>query len=211
LAPVTDEQARGGDADQPTRVAPSACIEPGATVGEGTAVWDNSQIRAGARVGRYCTIGRNVFIDAGVVVADACKVQNNALIYAPARLETGVFIGPAVVLTNDRNPRAVDASMKPLTTEHWRVQGVVVNEGASVGAGAVVVAGTTIGAWALVAAGAVVSADVLPHALVGGVPARQLGWVGHAGVRLVPDGDLLVCPATGVRYRRSGDQLEALA
>lgn len=181
-------------------VAPSAVVEAGATVGDGTVVWDLAQVRAGAAVGRGCVIGRNVFVDAGVVVGDNCKIQNNALLYAPARLGRGVFIGPAVVLTNDRHPRAVDPGGALKAATDWEAAPVEVEDGAALGAGAIVVAGVRIGAWALVAAGAVVARDVPAFALVGGSPARRIGWVGRTGEKLVGDGDRLRCPTTGEEF-----------
>lgn len=189
-------------------IASSAIVEPGAVVADGTVVWDLSQIRTGAVVGASCTVGRNVFVDAGVVIGERCKIQNNALVFAPARLGNGVFIGPAAVLSNDRNPRAVAPDGSSKTAAEWKAQGVVVDDGASIGAGAVVVAGVSIGAWALVAAGAVVASDVPPQALMAGVPARRIGWVGTAGVRLIDGEGALLCPETGERYVERGDHLE---
>lgn len=178
-------------------IAGSATVELGALIGDGTRIWDLTQVRTDAVVGRDCTIGRNVFIDAGVIIGDRCKIQNNALVYAPATIAHGVFIGPAAVLSNDRNPRAVDIDGEVKSAAGWEAIGVRVDEGASIGAGALVVAGARVGAWALVAAGAVVTRDVPAHALVAGVPARRVGWVGRAGVRLEPDGDRWRCPSTG--------------
>lgn len=168
--------------------SPTATIEEGASLGDGCTIWDLSQIRTEAVIGAGSTIGRNVFIDHGVVVGERCKIQNNALVYAPARIGAGVFIGPAAILTNDRTPRAVGV---------WKPDGVIVEDGASLGAGVIVVAGVSIGRWAMAAAGAVVASDVPAFALVAGCPARQIGWVGPAGVRLVPDGHSLRCPITG--------------
>lgn len=193
------------------RIAPSAVIEAGATIGSDSVIWDLAQVRAGARVGGECVIGRNVFIDAGVVIGDRCKIQNNALLYAPAVLGDGVFIGPAVVLTNDQRPRAVAPDGTLLTAGDWHAAPVSIGTGAALGAGAVVVAGTSIGEWALVGAGALVASDVQPHALVVGTPARRVGWVGRGGTRLVPvDGEdsLLACPDTGATYHDLGDRLE---
>ena len=195
----------------PPRIAPSAVVEEGAAIGQGTAVWDLSQVRSGAVIGERCVIGRNVFVDAGVVVGDGAKVQNNALLYAPARIGRGVFIGPAVVLTNDRRPRAVDPAGEPLVAGDWEAGAVTIGEGASIGAGSVVVAGVDIGAWALVGAGSVVTADVAAHALVVGSPARRVGWVGRGGARLLPVGggdSILRCPDSGDRYLDRGDRLE---
>jgi acetyltransferase-like isoleucine patch superfamily enzyme len=195
----------------PARIAATAVIEPGATIGDGTVVWDLTQVRSGAVLGARCVIGRNVFIDSEVLLGDCCKVQNNALLYAPARLGHGVFIGPAAVLTNDRVPRAVDPDGEPLLAAEWAAAPVTIGDGAAVGAGAVIVAGVAVGAWALIGASAVVTADVAPHALMVGNPARRIGWVGRGGTRLVPiDGgeSLLRCPDTGVVYVDHGDRVE---
>jgi len=163
------------------RVHPSAQVEDGALVGAGTTVWQLAHIREGARVGVGCTIGRGVYIDAGVVLGDRVKVQNYALVYAPARLEDGVFVGPAVVFTNDLYPRAVNADGTSKTAADWEAVGATLREGCAVGARSVLVPGVTVGRWAMVAAGAVVTHDVPDFALVAGLPARQRGWVGRAG------------------------------
>jgi acetyltransferase-like isoleucine patch superfamily enzyme len=149
-------------------------------------------------------IGRGAYLGPGVVVGDRCKIQNHALVYEPAVLADGVFVGPAVVFTNDYFPRAVTPDGDLKTADDWDAVAVTVREGASIGARAVCVAPVTIGRWALVAAGAVVVRDVPDFALVAGVPARQLGWVGHAGVPLTRDGDVWCCPATGRTYVTSG-------
>jgi acetyltransferase-like isoleucine patch superfamily enzyme len=163
------------------RVHPSAEVEAGADVGAGTTVWQLAHVRRGASVGAGCTLGRGVFIDAGVVLGDRVKVQNYALVYAPALVEDGVFIGPAVVLTNDLYPRAVNADGTSKTAEDWQAVGVTLRQGCAVGARSVLVPGVSVGRWAMVAAGSVVTRDVRDYALVVGVPARQRGWVGRAG------------------------------
>jgi acetyltransferase-like isoleucine patch superfamily enzyme len=182
------------------RIAESADVDERAEVGDGTLVWHLAQLREGARVGEECVIGRGAYVGPGTVLGRRCKVQNHALLYEPAVLEDGVFIGPAVVLTNDYYPRAVNADGTLKSAEDWHAVGVTVKEGASVGARAVLVAPVMVGRWALVAAGAVVTADVPDHALVVGVPARRVGWVGRAGEPLRQDGDAWVCPRTGERY-----------
>lgn len=180
----------------------TADVDESAVLGPGTTVWHLAQIRENAQLGRDCIVGRGAYVGPGVIIGDSVKLQNYALVYEPARLENDVFIGPAVVLTNDRYPRSVDASGKLKRPDDWEALGVVVREGASLGARAVVVAGCTIGRWALVAAGAVVTHDVPDFALVAGVPARRIGWVGRAGLRLAPAGDAAwSCPQTGERYR----------
>jgi UDP-2-acetamido-3-amino-2,3-dideoxy-glucuronate N-acetyltransferase len=182
------------------RIAHSADVAASAQVGEGTSIWDLAQVREDARIGAGCVIGRGAYIGSGVRLGDHCKVQNYALVYEPAELGDGVFIGPAAVLTNDTYPRAVNPDLSLKSAADWQPVGVTIGDGASIGARAVCVAPVTIGAWATVAAGAVVTADVPAHALVMGVPARRVGWVGKAGIPLVWDGDGWRCPATGERY-----------
>ena len=186
---------------QQPRVQDSADVDHTATVGPDTVVWHLAQIRENATVGESCVIGRGAYIGPGVVIGDRCKVQNHALVYEPAFVENGAFIGPAVVFTNDYFPRAVrpDGALK--TAEDWDPVGVHVGEGASIGARAVCIAPVSIGPWAMVAAGAVVTRDVPAFALVAGVPARQVRWVGHAGVPLERvSGRTFRCPSTDRRY-----------
>jgi UDP-2-acetamido-3-amino-2,3-dideoxy-glucuronate N-acetyltransferase len=187
-------------------------VHPDAAIGDGTTVWHLAQVREGARIGADCIIGRDAYIDAGVVLGDRCKVQNHALVYAPAELCDGVFIGPAAVLTNDTYPRSVTSDGRLKRGDDWTATGIHVGEGASVGARAVVLAGVRIGAWSLIGAGAVVTRDVPPHALVVGSPARRIGWVGHAGIPLeLGDDATWHCLESGRRYREIDDQtLESL-
>jgi UDP-2-acetamido-3-amino-2,3-dideoxy-glucuronate N-acetyltransferase len=190
------------------RVHPAADVDETAALGPRTAVWHLAQIREDARLGADCIVGRGAYIGPGVIIGDRVKVQNYALVYEPARLEDEVFIGPAVVLTNDVFPRAADTTGKLKRPEDWDALGVLVRQGASVGARAVVLPGIEIGRWALVAAGAVVTRDVPDFALVAGVPARKIGWVGRAGSKLVADGgDRWRCPQTGERYQETDGML----
>jgi len=177
-------------------------IADSAQVPASTTVWDHAQVRERAVIGPDCIIDRGAYIGIAVIVGKSCKTQNNALIYEPAQLGDGVFIGPAAVLTNDLRPRAVNLDLTRKTLGDWRPVGVTVHDGASIGAGAVCVAPITIGAWAMIGAGSVVLQDVPSHALVVGTPARQIGWVGRTGTRLKPDSvkGFLVCPDTGIRY-----------
>lgn len=191
------------DAQEPT-VAGSADVDPRASIGAGTVVWHLAQVREGATIGRECVIGRGAYVGPGARLGDRCKVQNHALVYEPAVLEDGVFVGPAAVLTNDLHPRAVNPDGTLKTAEDWESVGVEVAEGASIGARAVCVAPVSIGRWALVAAGSVVVRDVPDHAVVAGVPAHRVGWVGRAGVPLEEHGDEWWCPRTGERYTESG-------
>lgn len=187
------------------RIAPSADVDERATVGDGSSVWHLAQVREDAVLGQNCIIGRGAYIGSGVRIGDNCKVQNYALVYEPAVLDAGVFIGPAVVLTNDQYPRAVNPDGTLKSGHDWEPVGVTIRTGASIGAGSTCVAPVTIGAWSLVAAGSVVVKDVPDFALVAGVPARRIRWVGKAGVPLEPAGDdLFRCPQTGTLYRQSG-------
>ena len=190
---------------------PSADVDERAAIGDRTTIWHLAQIREYATVGRDCVVGRGAYVGPGAHLGDNVKVQNYALVYEPARLADGVFVGPAAVLTNDTYPRAVTADGRLKTPEDWDAVGVVVGDGAAIGARAVCVAPVTIGRWALVAAGAVVTADVPDFALVAGVPARRIGWVGRAGIRLNADGDgRFSCPRTGAEYvETAGVLLEA--
>lgn len=197
------------------RIVEGADVAASATIGEGTTVWHLAQVREGAVIGAECIIGRGAYIGTGVHMGRRCKVQNHALVYEPAELADGVFIGPAVVLTNDHTPRAVNPDGTLKSAEDWEPVGVRIDEGAAVGARAVCVAPVVIGAWATVAAGAVVTHDVPAFALVAGVPARRIGWVGRAGVPLVPDPGRgegwWRCPATSASYHQtSPDTLEEL-
>lgn len=190
------------------RIQPSADVSDQAQIGEDTSIWHLAQVREQALLGRGCIVGRGAYVGPGVVMGDYCKLQNYALVYEPARLGTGVFVGPAVVFTNDHYPRAiaVDGSLK--RGDDWEAVGVVVHDGASIGARSVCVAPVTIGAWALVAAGSVVVRDVPAYALVAGNPARWIRWVGEAGVPLeAAGGGLWRCPQTGRTYRQDGESL----
>lgn len=177
-------------------------------LGADTTVWPLAQIREGARLGAACIIGRGAYVGSGVVMGDNCKLQNHALVYEPAVLEDGVFVGPAVVFTNDYYPRAITPEGKLKRGADWKPVGVTVRHGASVGARAVCVAPVTIGRWALVAAGSVVTKDVADFSLVAGVPARHIRWVGKAGVPLEGDGvGVWRCPQTGERFVESAGVL----
>jgi acetyltransferase-like isoleucine patch superfamily enzyme len=183
------------------RIQPSADVDERATIGDGTSVWHLAQIREGAVLGRQCIVGRGAYVGSGVRIGDHVKIQNYALVYEPAVVGDGVFIGPAVVFTNDTFPRAVNPDGSPKSATDWEPVGVVVEQGAAIGARAVCVAPVTIGRWALVAAGSVVVRDVAPFALVAGVPARRIGWVGRAGVPLEAVGDgRWRCPRSGTEY-----------
>lgn len=196
-------------------IHPTAVVSEHAVIGDDTKIWMNVQIREDVRIGRNCIIGRNTYIENGVTLGDNCKVQNNALLYHEAILEDGVFIGPGVILTNDKVPRAVNPDGSLKSADDWHAGKIHIRRGASVGAGAVVLTDIEIGAWAIVAAGAVVTQNVPAHALVMGVPARRIGYVCKCGERLTAQGAngerVWVCTRDSARYRLSAhDDLEEL-
>ncbi len=156
-------------------------------------------------------VGRGAYIGSGVRVGNHCKIQNYALVYEPAELGDGVFIGPAAVLTNDQYPRAINRDGSPKSAKDWKAVGVTIHEGAAIGARSVCVAPVTVGRWALVAAGSVVTRDVPDFAIVAGNPARQRGWVGRAGVPLeAVDSSTWKCPQSGEEYTQLPDGTLAL-
>lgn len=186
----------------------SADVDDRAEIGEGSSVWHLAQVRENAHIGRNCIVGRGAYIGTGVHLGDNCKIQNYALVYEPAKLGDGVFVGPAVVLTNDHYPRAVNPDGSLKSGHDWEPVGVTIDDGASIGARSTCVAPVHIGRWALVAAGSVVVKDVPAFALVAGVPARRIRWVGKAGVPLEQiDDSLFRCPTTGDLYRETGPDM----
>ena len=168
----------------------SADVSAAAVLGDGVRIWHLAQVREDAVVGAGSIIGRGAYVGSGVQIGQNCKIQNYALVYEPAVLEDGVFIGPAVVLTNDTYPRSINPDGSLKGGHDWQAVGVTVRHGASIGARSVCVAPLEIGSWALIGAGSTVVNDVPAYALMVGVPARRIGWVGPAGhkLELIADG-----------------------
>jgi UDP-2-acetamido-3-amino-2,3-dideoxy-glucuronate N-acetyltransferase len=169
--------------DATVSVHPNALCESD-TIGPRTRVWAFAHVMAGAAIGADCNICDGVFIEGGVVIGDRVVVKNGAMIWDGVTIDDDVFVGPAVIFTNDRVPRA------DMTKSPREFVPTVVQAGATIGANATIVCGVTVGRRALVAAGAVVAESVEAHALVVGVPARRVGWVCACGLRL---GDDLIC------------------
>lgn len=186
----------------------TADVAESASIASTTKIWHYAQVRENALIGENCIVGRGAYIGTGVVVGNNCKIQNYALIYEPAKLDAGVFVGPAVVFTNDQFPRAINPDGSPKLASDWEAVGVTVHEGASIGAKSVCIAPVVIGAWALVGSGSTVVKDVPAFALVVGNPARRVGWVGKAGHPLTEGEDgAWVCPVSSARYRQTGPDI----
>ncbi len=184
-------------------IHPSAIVDEGAQIGDGSRVWHFAHICGGARIGKGCSFGQNVFVGNDVTIGDNVKVQNNVSVYDAVHIEDDVFCGPSMVFTNVYNPRSAVTRK-----DEYRVTRV--KKGATLGANSTIVCGVTVGEFAFVAAGAVINRDVKPYALMAGVPARQIGWMSETGERLdLPlEGEASVrCPITGKTYRLTGTTL----
>lgn len=177
-------------------IHPTALVDPGAQIGDGSRVWHWVHISAGAKIGRDCSFGQNVFVGNNVIIGNNCKIQNNVSVYDNVTLEDDVFCGPSMVFTNVYNPRSA-VSRKD---EYRQTQ---VKRGVTLGANCTIVCGTTLGEYAFVAAGAVINRNVKPYALMAGVPAKQIGWMSQFGERLelpLTGNAETLCPQTGLKY-----------
>ncbi|HEY4105141.1 MAG TPA: acyltransferase [Polyangiaceae bacterium] len=186
-------------------IHPTACVDSGSVIGNGSRVWHFCHVMAGAVIGEDCSLGQNVFVASGAKIGNRVKIQNNVSLYEGVELADEVFCGPSAVFTNVRNPRA-ELSRRD-SFEKTRV-----GRGATLGANCTVICGSELGRYAFVGAGAVVSDRHPDYALVLGVPARQMGWVGRHGHVLRErdrDGNLL-CPESGFRYREHAGRLSCL-
>lgn len=184
-------------------VHPSAIVDDGAQIGEGSRVWHFVHVCGGARIGRGVSLGQNVFVGNKVVIGDRCKIQNNVSVYDNVTLEEGVFCGPSMVFTNVYNPRS-------LIERKSEYRDTLVKKGATLGANCTIVCGVTIGAYAFVGAGAVVNKDVPDYALMVGVPARQIGWMSEYGEQIplpLSGAGTYVCPHSAKQYTLSAGLL----
>ncbi|HJD52868.1 MAG TPA: N-acetyltransferase [Candidatus Avibacteroides avistercoris] len=186
-----------------TLIHPTAVIDEGCTIGEGTRIWHFSHVMHGARVGKSCNIGQNVVISPGAIVGDRVKIQNNVSVYTGVTVEDDAFLGPSCVFTNVINPRS-------FISRKDEFRPTIVRRGASIGANATIVCGNEIGEYAMIGAGAVVTKDVPPYSLWVGNPARQAGWVSRAGHKLDFNDGMAVCPETGAHYRLADGRVEEI-
>ncbi|MFA5970836.1 MAG: DapH/DapD/GlmU-related protein [Lentimicrobiaceae bacterium] len=173
---------------------PSAIIDEGCTIGNGTRIWHFSHIMPGCIIGEGCNIGQNVVVSPDVVLGKNVKIQNNVSIYTGVICEDDVFLGPSMVFTNVINPR----SAVNRKSEYSRT---LVRKGATIGANATIVCGIELGEFSFIGAGAVVIRSVPAYALVVGNPARQTGWMSEYGHKLKFDKEgKAICPESNVVY-----------
>ena len=179
-------------------VHPTSIVDDDVVIGEGTKIWHFCHVQSHSVIGKNCQLGQNVNVSDHVTIGDGVKIQNNVSVYYGVELGDYVFCGPSCVFTNDLTPRA------KYPKGHAGHKRTPVHTGATIGANATVVCGHELGEWCMVAAGAVVTHDVPAHALVAGVPARQIGWVCECGQVL---SDELECPDCGRHYEHEGDTI----
>lgn len=175
----------------------SSYIDDNVEIGKGTKIWHFCHVLPGTKIGESCSLGQNVMAGPDVIIGNGCKIQNNVALYKGVILEDGVFCGPSMVFTNVTTPRSeVNRQSEYATT--------LVRKGVTIGANATIVCGHELGQYCFIAAGAVVTKNVKPHAVMAGVPAKQIGWVAHSGEMLRGD---MVCPRSGDTYEEQDGQL----
>lgn len=179
-------------------VHPSSYIDDNVQIGKGTKVWHFCHIQSGAVIGQDCSFGQNVNVSNNVHIGNGVKVQNNVSIYEGVELQDYVFCGPSMVFTNDLSPRA------KYPKGHASYKKTLIKTGATIGANVTIVCGHELGEWSMIAAGAVVTKNVPPHALMAGVPARQIGWVCECGQVL---NEKLWCQDCGGKYKMNGTDI----
>jgi UDP-2-acetamido-3-amino-2,3-dideoxy-glucuronate N-acetyltransferase len=203
------------------RIHPTAIVEEGVVLGDGTAVWDSVHIRRGARLGEQCIVGEKTYIAYEVVIGSRVKINAFVYVCAGVTVEDGVMISAGTIFTNDRFPRATTPDLKSLRSsdpdEHTRL--TLVREGATIGAGCRVGCDLMIGRFAMVGMGSIVTRSVPDFHLVIGSPARSVGCVCRCGeptLRFesgeVADYADMTCPVCGLGYAiRGGIVIEAVA
>lgn len=173
----------------------SSYVDEGVEIGNGTKIWHFSHVLKGAKIGENCSLGQNVNVGNNVTIGNGCKLQNNVSVYEGVEMEDYVFCGPSMVFTNDLTPRA----KYPKGSAGYKK--TLLKKGSTVGANATIVCGNTLGEWAMIASGAVVTKDVKAHALMAGVPAKQIGWACECG-EILKD-KRLVCPCCNRKYKET--------
>ena len=163
------------------KIHSTAEVHPLARIGRGTTIWHFAQVREKVIIGQECILGKNVYLDTGVKIGSRVKIQNNCSIYHGTTVESGVFLGPHVIATNDRNPRAINADGTLKKDSDWQVGKVIIRKGASIGANSVILPGVIVGKFALIGAGSVVTKDIPDFSLAYGNPARVVGIVCKCG------------------------------
>jgi UDP-2-acetamido-3-amino-2,3-dideoxy-glucuronate N-acetyltransferase len=188
-------------------IHPSAIVDEGAQIGDGSRVWHFVHVCGGARIGKGVSLGQNVFVGNKVIIGDQCKIQNNVSVYDNVTLEEGVFCGPSMVFTNVYNPRS-------LIERKDEYRNTLIKKGATLGANCTIICGVTVGEYAFVGAGAVINKNVPAYALMVGVPAKQIGWMSEFGEQLklplIGEGSV-TCSNTGDIYRLNGNTLKKQA
>ena len=183
----------------------SAYVDDRVEIGEGTTLWHFVHVLPDTKIGKNCSLGQNVMAGPDVSIGDNCRIQNNVALYKGVILEENVFCGPSMVFTNVTTPRSG-------VNRRGEYAETLVRKFATIGANATIVCGHELGEYCFIAAGAVVTTNVIPHAVMAGVPAKRIGWASHAGEMLKPDADgRLVCPREGDEYEEVDGQLRRKA
>ena len=178
-------------------IHPSAIVDKGAKIGDGSRVWHFAHVCKDAVIGKNVSMGQGVFIGNKVTIGDDCKIQNNVPIYDNVHLEDGVFCGPSMVFTNVYNPRS-------LIERKDEYRDTLVSHGATLGANCTIICGVTIGQFSFIGAGALVNKDVKPYALVVGVPGKHIGWMSQHGEQIplpISGNGEFTCNKTGDKYK----------
>jgi UDP-2-acetamido-3-amino-2,3-dideoxy-glucuronate N-acetyltransferase len=191
------------------RIHPTALVEEGVRIGDGTSVWDNVHIRRNARIGEQCIIGEKSYVAYDVVIGNRVKINAMVYICAAVTIEDGVMISAGTIFTNDRFPRATTPDLRQLRSSDPDEETLEtrVREGTTIGAGCVIGCGFDIGRFAMIGMGSLVTKAVPDFHLVIGHPARSVGAVcrcGHVVVRFekgaLPTVESAACPKCGLRY-----------
>jgi len=185
----------------PLKIHPSAVVDVGAVIGEGTVIWHFSHICAGAVIGKSCSLGQNVLVADNAFLGNNVKVQNNVAIYGGITVEDDVFLGPSCVLTNVTNPRS-QVSRQSLYEK------TLIKRGSTIGANATIVCGVTLGRYCFVGGGAVVTKDIPDYGLVLGNPGKLSGYMSRHGHKLsFDDSGRAICPESNFRYEKEGNEV----